>query len=209
MTVLYVILGVIGGLILLVLLLTLIPLRAQLEFHGGFALTARYLFLRIPLLPGEDDGQEAGEQAVEEKPRDAGKPGVFERVKASLKREGLGGFMQALGELTGLLGQASAGMLKRLKLRRFDLYLCVPGAGDAAAGAQLYGKAAGGVYTACGVLFTLLPCRRKGVTVDLDYGRSESRVDFSAELSIRPIFVIWEGLRLLVRSQGPLKKILR
>lgn len=208
MTVLYVILGIIAGLLLLLFLLTLIPVRAQLRFQGEFALTAKYLFLRIPLFPGEPEETEKEEEPEEEKPKESGKPGILDRIKAALKREGLGGFLQALGELIKLLEQASAGILKRLKLRRFDLYLCVSGAGDAAAGAQLYGKVAAGVYSACGVLFTLLPCKRKGVTVDLDYGLWESRVDFSAELSILPIFVVWEGLRLVLKSLRPLKKIL-
>lgn len=209
MIVLYVILWVLLGLLLLLLLLTLIPVRAELEFHGEFALAVKYLFLRIPLLPGEPKEEtEEPEEPEEEKPKKDGKPGVLDRVKAALKREGLSGFLQALGELIKLLCQASAGILKRLKLKRFDLYLCVAGAGDAAAGAQLYGKIAAGVYPACGGLFTLLPCRRKGVTVDLDYGIEENRVDFSAELSILPFFVAAEGLRLVVKSLRPLKKIL-
>ena len=46
------------------------------------------------------------------------------------------------------------------------------------------------------------------MTVDLDYGLWESRVDFSAELSILPFFVVMEGLRLVLKSLRPLKKIL-
>lgn len=206
LTVLYVILGVIGGLLLLIFLLTLIPLRAELRFRGEFELTAKYLFFRIPLLPGKPE--EGKEEPEEEKPKEPGKPGMMDRVRAALKREGLGGFLQALGELIGLLGEASKGILKRLKLRHFDLYLCVAGAEDAAAGAQLYGKICAGVYPACGALFGLLPCKRKGVTVDLDYGLAESRTDFSAELSILPIFAVVQGLRLALKSLRPLKKIL-
>ena len=204
LTVLYVILGIIGGLLLLILLLTLIPLRAQLRFRGEFELTVKYLFIRVPLLEPKEEPEEPEEK--EEKPKD--KPGFIGKIKAALKREGLGGFLQALGELIKLLEQASKGILKRLKLRSFDLYLCVAGAGDAAAGAELYGKVSAGVYPACGVLFTLLPCKRKGVTVDLDYGLWENRVDFSAELSILPFFVVMEGLRLVLKSLRPLKKIL-
>lgn len=206
LTVLYVILGIIGGVLLLIFLLTLIPLRAELRFRGEFELTAKYLFFRIPLLPGEPGEKEEPEE--EEKPKEPDKPGIVDRIKAALRREGIGGFLQALGELIKLLGEASAGILRRLKLRRFDLYLCVAGGGDAAAGAQLYGKICAGVYPACGALFTLLPCRKKGVTVDLDYGLFESLADLSAELSILPVFVVWEALRLVLKSLRPLKKIL-
>lgn len=212
MIVLYVILWVLLGLLLLFLLLTLIPVRAQLEFHGEFALAVKYLFLRIPLLPGkpeeETEEPEEPEGPEEEKPEKPKKTSVADRVKTSLKHEGLGGFLQALGELIKLLFKASAGIIKRIRLRSFDLYLCVAGAEDAAAGAELYGKIAAGVYTACGGLFRLLPCKKKGVTIDLDYGLAENRVDFSAELSILPFFVVAEGLRLVLKSIRPLKKIL-
>lgn len=209
MIVLYVILWIIGGLLLLLLLLTLIPVRAELEFHGEFSLRVKYLFLRIPLFPGkEKEKKEEEEEAGEKEPEKPGKAGMADRVKAALKREGLGGFLQALGELVKLLGQASAGLLRRLKLRRFDLYLCVAGAGDAAAGAILYGKISAGVYPACGTLFTLLPCEKKGVTVDLDYDRTENQVDFSTELSILPIFAVKEAVWLVFKSLRPLKKIL-
>ena len=190
LTVLYVILGIIGGLLLLVLLLTLIPVRAELRFKGKFELAVKYLFFRVPLLPGEPKEEPEEPEEKEEKPKD--KPGFIGKIKAALKREGLGGFLQALGELIKLLGQASAGILKRLKLRR----------------AELYGKISAGVYPACGALFTLLPCERKGVTVDLDYELWENLVDFSAEISILPFFVVLEGLRLALKSLKPLKKIL-
>ena len=133
----------------------------------------------------------------------------LKRLEASLKREGLGGFLQALGELISLLGQATVGILRGFDLRHFDLYLCVAGAGDAAAGAKLFGKISAGVYSACGVLFTLLPCGNKGVTVDLSYDLWESRMDFSAELSIRPFFVLAEGLKLVIKSIRPLRRILK
>lgn len=207
MIVLYVILWVLLGLLALILLLTLIPVRAQLRFQGEFALTVKYLFLSFPLLPGEPK-EEAEEPEEEEKPEEPDKSGTVDKVKAALKREGLGGFLQALGELIKLLGQASAGILRRLKLKRFDLYLCVAGAQDPAAGALLYGKISAGVYSACGVLFGLLPRGKRGVTVDLDYGLGENRVDFEAELSIRPFFVLAEGLRLVLKGWRPLKRIL-
>lgn len=210
MIVLYVILWVLLGLLALIFLLTLVPVRAKLCFQGEFELTVKYLFLRFPLLPGEPGKkpEEPEEEKKEEEPEEQKKPGAVDRVKAALKREGLGGFLQALGELIKLLAEASAGIIRRIKLKSFDLYLCAAGAQDAAAGALMYGKISAGVYSACGVLFKLLPCRKRGVTVDLDYGREEALVDFSAELSIRPFFVLAEGLRLLLKGWRPLKRII-
>lgn len=161
MIVLYIFLG----LLLTLFLLLLIPLRVEASFREELFLDLRYLFLRFPLLPGKPEAEEE-QPEPKEKPKD--KPGMLDKAKTAMKREGLAGFLGALGELIKLLLSFSAGILKRLRLKRFQLYLCVPGAGDAAAGAVLYGQASAGVYAACGGLFSLLPCKDKGVTVDLD-----------------------------------------
>lgn len=203
MIVLYILLG----LLLTLFLLLLIPLRVEAGFQEEFFLELRYLFLRFPLLSGEPETEEEEELKPEpqEKPKD--KPGLLDRAKAAMKREGLAGFLGALGELIRLLLSFSAGILKRLRLKRFQLYLCVPGAGDAAAGAVLYGQVSAGVYAACGGLFSLLPCKDKGVTVDLAYHAEIPQIDFTARLSIRPIFLVREAAVLLFKSLKPLKKI--
>lgn len=209
MIVLYIFLG----LLLFLFLLTLCPVRFDLEFREEFRLEVRYLFLRIPLLPGkpkEAEEKPEPEKPQEEKPKEeeGGKPGIVDRTKAALKREGLGGFLQALGELIKLVTQTSVRILKRLKLRCFDLYLCIGGAEDAAAAAILYGQVSAGVYSACGGLFTLVLCKRKGVTIDLDYDAPTHVIDFSTSLSIRPIFVLKGAVVLLLRGWKHLRRML-
>lgn len=199
-----------GAALLLLFLLSLFPVKASLEFETEFALTIRYLFLRLPVLPAKEEVQEPEpeEEEKQEEPAEPAKPGVVQRIKAALKREGFAGFLEALGELIRLACGATAGIVRRIKLRRFDLYLSVAGADDAAAGALLYGKVSAGVYGACGGLFTLLSCSKKGVTVDLDYNSRENLVKFSAELSIRPFWAIKEVLALFFKGLRPLKRIL-
>lgn len=217
MIVLYVLGGVLGGLMALVLALlalllvvSLFPVQASLAFRGEFFLELRVLFLRIPLLPGREEPEKDEPEPEAEQPREGQekKSSVGERMKRALKREGLSGFLEALGELVRLAGGASAGILRGLRLKEFDLYLCLGGSGDAAQAAVLYGQVSGGVYSACGALFGLLPCKKKGVTVDLDYSAGEPQVDFSARLSIRPVVILWEGLKLFFKSLRPLKRIL-
>lgn len=207
MIVLYILLGI----LLFLFLLTLCPVRFDLGFREAFRLEVRYLFFRIPLLPVKpEEAVEEPEKPPEEKPKkdEDGKPGIPDRIKSALKREGPSGFLQALGDLLKLVGQTSARILRRLKLRRFDLYLCVGGAEDAAAAAIRYGQISAGVYSACGGLFTLIPCKRKGVTVDLDYNTPAFTVDFSACLSIRPIFVLKGLVVLALRGWKPLRRML-
>ena len=212
MIVLYIFLCILGGLLLLLFLALLVPVEVSAGFREELTLELRCLFLRIPLLPGEPE--EPGAPAPEpedvppEKKAKKDKPGILDRVKAARRREGLAGFLEALGELLKLVFGFTGGVLKGLRLKRFQLYLCVSGDQDAAAGAVLYGRIAAGVYPACGELFSLLPCKDKGVTIDLDYGAPAHKIDFSATLSIRPIVIVAQALKLLFKARKPLRRVL-
>lgn len=199
------------GLLLLLFLLTLFPVGVGLSFREEFGLELRYLWFRLPLLPGEEEKEEPPPPKPEkEKPpkeKKAGKSSFGDRVKAAFKREGLGGFLETFGEMLRLAGRVSANLLRHIKLRRFDLYVCIGGGTDAAAAAVLYGQASAGIYGGCGELFARMPCKEKGVTVDLDYGAAEHRVDFSAFFSLRPVFLLTAGAALLVRGLPLLRRI--
>lgn len=207
-----VLLCVLGGLLLLLLLLSLFPVRASLDFRTEFSLEVGYLFLKFAVLPGKEETEEPEKKEGPKKDKDEKtkkkSPGIVNRGKTALKREGFTGFLQALFELLGLLLRAPVRILKHLKLKRFDLYLLLAGGEDASAAAIRYGQVSAGVYSACGGLFSLLPCKRKGVTVDLDYDAPENLVDFSGEISILPVFVLKEALVLVIKGLRPLKKII-
>lgn len=199
MIALYLILGI----LLLLFFLTLLPVRLEVSFRQEFALTLRYLFLSFRLLPGKEQPQKEEKPEKEEK-----KGGGLEKIKAILKQEGFFGFLKALFELVKMTASASRNVISRIKVRSFDLYLCLGGAGDAAEAAIRYGELSGAVYSACGFLFGLTGCRKKAVTVDLDYKSEENTVDFSAKISIRPIFVLKEGLSLLIKAMPSLRRLL-
>ena len=168
-----IVLLVIAGVLLLLLLLLLIPLGLEAEYRQGFTLRLRYLWFTIPLLPGEEEEAPAESPAPEDGEGPGGLGALkrgWNKLRAILRREGLEGFLQSLLDFTQAVKDSSQRLLRHVKLKRFDLYLCVAGEEDAAQGAVLYGKVSAGVYAACGALFGLLPCRKKGVTVDLDYG---------------------------------------
>lgn len=200
MVALYIILGV----LLLLLLLTLLPVGVEVRFREEFSLRLSYLFLHFDLLPGTETPEEETAEK-EEKPEKEKGEGAGPKLKRIFKRKGFSGFLESLFELLGMAAKAGKNIFVKLKLKRFDLYLCLGGKDDPAEAAQLYGRLCGPVYAACGELFTLTgaPRRRKpkkAVTVDLDYGSSENLVDFSARLSFRPFTILKEGLVLLARG---------
>lgn len=187
-----IVLLVIAAILLLLFLLTLIPVRVAVRFQESFFLEVKYLFLTFPVLPGK----EKEEPSKEEKPKKEGE-GMGKKLKGIVQRQGVSGFLKALFDFVKLLTSASKRLLSHLRLKRFDLYLCIGGGENAADAAIKYGQMSGGVYSACGILFGLLPCRKKGVSVDMDYGEKEDRVLFSGEFALRPLFVIKEGLAVL------------
>lgn len=200
-----IVLYILGGILLFLFLLTLLPVRFEVAFKEEFALTIRYAFLKVPVLPGKEKPPEPEPKPKKEEKEKTG-PSTADRLKRSLKREGFWGLVQALAEFVKEALMASGRLLTHLKLKRFDLYLCLGGAYDAAQAAILFGQLSAGVYGACGALFTVMPCKKKGVTVDLDYSAAENTAEFSACLSLRPLFaikaalvILWNALPLLLK----------
>ena len=195
---------ILGSILLVLLLLLLIPVRVELAFREAFLLVIGYGPLRIPIpLEVEEETEKPQE---EEKTPSAKKEGPG-RLKQALKREGFWGFLQALADFIGAASRVTGRLLSHLKLRQFDLYLCLAGSYDAADAAVRYGQLSAGVYGACGLLFSLMPCKKKGVTVDLDYSAAENRVDFSTCLSLRPIFALHMALKVLWSAIPLLRKL--
>lgn len=194
---------ILGAVLLLFVLLLITPVRLEVKFREEFILTVRYLFLRFRILPGKE-GEPEQQPVPEEEPESESGLG---KLKAIFQREGFGGFLRSLLEFIELVGKSSKRLLSHVKCRRFDLYLRVAGTGDAAETAVLYGEISAGVYSACGILFGLMPCRKKAVTVDLDYQAGENMVDFWGKVSILPLFALKEGLAVLVKGLPFLKKM--
>lgn len=189
---------------LFLFLLTLIPVRVELGFRKEFSLTLRYLFLTFHLLPGKEREPEKEEEAQEEQKTES----VFYKIQKILKRQGVSGFLKSLFELVQMVASSSKRLLSYLKLKRFDLYLCLGGDGGAGDAALRYGQISGAVYSACGVLFSLMNCRRRAVSVDLDYQSPEDRAEFSAKVSILPLYVLKEGISLLIKGLPVVRKLM-
>jgi len=188
--------------LLFLFLLTVIPVRVELGFRQEFSLTLRYLFLTFHLLPGK------GKEQEEEIPEEQETESTFQKIKKILKRQGFSGFLKSLFELVQMVASSSKRLLSHLRLRYFDLYVCLGGAGGAGDAALRYGWASGAVYSACGLLFSLMSCRKKSVSVDLDYQSPEDRVEFSSKVSILPLYVLKEGISLLIKGLPVVRKLM-
>ena len=130
---------ILGGVLVVVAVLLLAPVRLEVTFREEFTLSVRYLFFRFPLFPGEDqEEQEAPtHEETASKEGEPSKPSLGQKLRVILRREGLQGFLQTLKELSQEVGNASKKLLKQVRLKRFDLYICLGGEEDAAAAAAL------------------------------------------------------------------------
>ena len=172
-----------GAVFLLLALLLLAPVKLEVSFRGEFTAQVNYLFLRFPLAPGKEPSPQ--EEALESGEEAPPSPSLLTKLRALLRRQGLRGFLRSL---------------KRVRLKRLNLYICLAGKEDAASAAIQYGQICGAAYGACGILLGLLPCRNSAVSVDLDYQAEEHHIDFSAAVTIRLLFFVVEGLILLYRA---------
>lgn len=193
------VLVVLGGILFFLFLLLWFPLRLECQFETEFSLTLRYLFFRFSLLPGnleQAEEKEEKEKLPGEKDGSSIKA-LYLRLKAIVQQKGVAGFLQALLDFVLLLKASVFKILSHLKLKDFDLYYRVGGKEDAAAGALRYGQYAGAIYSLCGALFGVKRCRKKAVSVDLNFEEPEDKVYFSGRFSIKPLFLLREAFRLL------------
>ena len=76
------------GLLLFLLLLTLVPVQAVIRFQEGFALELRYLFLRFPIIPGDEQPLEDAEEKEEEKEEEPAKEKLYGMARLRLESMG-------------------------------------------------------------------------------------------------------------------------
>lgn len=196
-----IVLWILLGLLAAVFLLLLVPVHADVRYRERLELDVRYLFLRRTLLPAPEEPQaEKAEAPSKEKKLEAQKQKknpMLEKLARFKEAEGLSGLLHLAGDFLRLTGTSAAKIIRRLKIRDFDLYV-LTGDEDAAAAAILYGQACAVVYPAAEALFTLAKCRRRRVSVDLDYAVKTPAVQLAADVSIRPLFALFYGLQYLI-----------
>lgn len=194
-----IVLWILLGLLAVVFLLLLVPVHADVRYREKLELDVRYLFLRRTLLPAPEEPQaeKAGAPSKEKKPEAQKKNPMLEKLARFKEAEGLSGLLHLAGDFLRLTGTSAAKIIRRLKIRDFDLYVPT-GDEDAAAAAILYGQACAVVYPAAEALFTLAKCRRRRVSVDLDYAVKTPAVQLAADVSIRPLFALFYGLQYLI-----------
>jgi len=202
MIVLYILLGIVAfftGLLS-------VPLIIQAEYAQAATLRVRWLFLKIPIIPGKEKKprKKKKEKPKKEKPekpkkeKDDKKPGIFERF---YKYQGVSGFINLLQRTVAILKRFRHGLWLCFKIRKLHLRMLVKG-GDPQAVVEKYGKTCAAVFPALGWLSSHLRSRRGGVRANIspDFtGLAEKEMAFAAEVSVSPLLLLNALLMLLIR----------
>lgn len=188
-----------------------IPIVVAADYGDGFTAGARWLFLRIPLVPRPEKKpkktkkEKPKEEKKEEAPKEekAKGPGAFARF---YQYQGIPGFIELLRATVDALKKFGYGINRSIKVRRFDLQLVITG-GDPAEIAEKYGKTCAAIFPALGFLASHLRFRRncsRRIDIHPDFtGWDKKQVQCGAEFAIRPstllAAVIALAVRLLIR----------
>ncbi len=205
MTALYILLGIVG----LLLLVLLFPVSLRASFSGEFTVRLRVLGIPFTLYPLREKKParpaKSARQKRKKKAAKAQKKPSEEKLSASigrmLKEDGVGAVLHYLKEMAALLGTAVRRILAALTIDRLELHMVLAGE-DAAQTAILHGTACSVVFPALALLQANVRVRSREVQVVPDFVQGERRVAFDVRLHACPLRLLWAVLRLLTGYVG-------
>ena len=192
---------IIAGVLALLVLLLLIPVRLSLVYSDDLSLTASYLFFRFPIYPKEKKVRlsDYTPRKIRKRKRKAKKKRRLENVAAKAKakkKKTLEQKLRQLRLLLHILKDTYESILSAVRVRVLRLYITVA-TDDAAKTAILYGVAAQSTAYLLTLLqtYTKTAAKRDRVNVIADFCKEESEIDTAIVFSATPIALLLLGLR--------------
>ncbi len=172
---------IIGGVLVFIALLLLLPITARVKFENNLFLKIKFLGITLYELKQEENPKTEKSEKNDEKPQQktAEEKGIFTKLKEKH------GFIGALKELFGLANDiitATKPQLLKIKFRKVKVNLTVVGS-DAAMTAIEYGTACSVVYPVLSFIDQSLNVKFKQINVEAGFKKEES--EFSASLDVK------------------------
>lgn len=182
---------IIGGILLLIALLLLLPITARVKFQDDFFLKVKFLGLTVYKLKPEEKEKSEKEEKKQEKlteTTDKKEEGIFSRLKA---KHGFKGAIQELFDFAGKVINETKPQLLKIKFRKVKLDLIVVGS-DAAMTAIEYGAVCGIVYPVLSFIDENLNVKLKKINVSAGFKHTESQfsVSFNAKANALLLLII-------------------
>ncbi|MCI8554244.1 MAG: DUF2953 domain-containing protein [Clostridiales bacterium] len=195
-------LKIVGGVLLFLLLLALLPLRLHLIFDRELRIRAGYGPVMVTIFPPKEKKQRkntGGKQRKRTK-KAAGETGHKKagRLSRLLKEDGVSAVIRYLKMLASLVVEGARGLARITVIDRLFLEIRVAGE-DAAQTAVDYGKVCAAVYPALALVESVMRVRQKEVSVHPDFMAEKGTVcfDLKAHAALLPALLL--GLRLIMR----------
>ncbi len=199
MTALYIILGIIAFFVILLS----IKIAVTVHYEDDIALSVKWLFLNIKILPAKhkDDHKkkpkkEKKKKEKEEKPKEESEIVKEPKKKKGdnmfvrfYKNRGVSGVLQLLKDAVKALGGMFGRIFRAFKIEQLYIAMTV-GTGEAADTAIQYSKTCAAAFPAMGLLVNKLKIKKYSIDISPDfiYGKNEAKLH--TKISFRPIKLI-------------------
>ncbi|MBR6785413.1 MAG: DUF2953 domain-containing protein [Clostridia bacterium] len=200
MTALYIILGIIAFFVILLS----IKIAVTVHYEDDIALSVKWLFLNIKILPAKakEDHKKKPKKEKKKKKKDEEPKEESEIIKEPKKKKkgdnmfvrfyknrGVSGVIQLLKDALKALGGMFGRIFRAFKIE--ELYIAMTaGGGDSAETAIQYGKICSAAFPAMGLLVNKMKIKKYSIDISPDfiYGKTEARLH--TKISLRPIKLI-------------------
>lgn len=177
---------IIGGILLLIALILLLPITAQVKFKDDLDLKVKFLGFTVYKLEEENQKPKKAKEKVPKQTPKEKEYGIFAKLKAKH------GFRGAIKEIFGFAGSVITQIkpqLLKLKFRKFKLDLIIVGE-DAAMTAIEYGAVCGIVYPVLSFIDQSLDIKLKQINVEAGFKHSESEFSTSFDIKANALLLL-------------------
>ena len=203
MTTLY----IIGGILLFILLILMIPISFHFKYEGEPRLFLRYLFIKIRLVPPKEKDNKPHQQEKEEKKPQEKKPkNEKSPLKVLYEKQGLDRLIDIAKESASIVKDTSKGILRHTVIKRFKIDLVIVG-DDAADTALKYGYACAGIYPAISIIDSNIKLKRKEIDITPGFNETEMKIIVESKVNIRPLFFLGTAISAAIKGIKLILKI--
>ncbi|WP_404352815.1 DUF2953 domain-containing protein [Caproicibacterium sp. XB2] len=177
-------------------LLSMASVRLRFSYYDTLHMKISYLFFSYMLLPQKEKKKAKKKQPSpkkEEKPKQK-KENIFHKA---YRERGLSGLLHLLKGLADMASGALKTLFRHIRAKQLSLHISVAER-DAATTAVKYGYVCAAVYPAFSVLTQAMRCRAFEVAVVPSFHGIQTKIQGTADVKIRVVFLITALIRALM-----------
>ena len=177
---------IIGGIILLILLILLLPITAQVKFNDDFSVKIKFLGITVYKLKPDDEKAESKEKTEKPKEAKAEEKGLFTKL---MDKQGFKGAVKEIFILLLNILKATKKHLLKIKFRKVKMDLIIVGS-DAAMTAIDYGAVCSLAYPLLSFIDQNLNIKLKQINIEAGFKHTDNHFSFSADVKANAVLLL-------------------